>query len=226
MNLTQRHNRFGRHFNLSLPAFRLGRMTLAPLFAFGFLIFWGTAEPAAKHDQEIDFNMVRSAALNTSPTCVPNASGEVRIESVGAVEEMTVKVEGLPPKTDFDFFVIQKPAAPFGLSWYQGDIETNGDGKGRGKFIGRFNIETFIVAPGSAPAPVVHNNAFPDASLNPITNPVHTYHLGLWFNSPDDAVNAGCPGNVTPFNGEHNAGVQVLNTSNFADLFVPLRQLE
>jgi len=221
MNLMQHHNRFGRHLNLSLPAYRF-----ALLFALGFLVLWATAEPAAKHDQDVDFNMVRSAALNTFPNCVPNASGEVRIESVGAVEEMTVKVEGLPPKTDFDFFVIQKPAAPFGMSWYQGDIETNGDGKGRGKFIGRFNVETFIVAPGSVPAPVVHNNAFPDASSNPAMNPVHTYHLGLWFNSPDDAVNAGCPGNVTPFNGEHNAGVQVLNTSNFADLFGPLRQLE
>jgi hypothetical protein len=48
------------------------------------------------------------------------------------------------------------------------------------------------------------------------------YHLGLWFNSPDDAKNAGCPSTVTPFNGEHNAGVQVLNTSNFPDLQGPL----
>ena len=27
---------------------------------------------------------------------------------------------------------------------------------------------------------------------------------------------------MTPFNGEHNAGVQVLNTSNFKDLEGPL----
>jgi hypothetical protein len=30
---------------------------------------------------------------------------------------------------------------------------------------------------------------------------------------------------VTPFNGDHTAGVQVLNTSNFPDLAGPLRQL-
>jgi len=30
---------------------------------------------------------------------------------------------------------------------------------------------------------------------------------------------------VTPFNGEHNAGIQVLNTSNFPDDFGPLRQV-
>jgi hypothetical protein len=118
--------------------------------------------------------------------------------------------------------VIQVPNGPFGLSWYQGDIETNRLGVGYGRFVGRFNIETFIVAPGTAPAPIVFNNAFPDGSLNPKTSPIHTYHLGLWFNSPLDAVKAGGPGTVTPFNGEHNAGVQVLNTSNFPDLAGPL----
>jgi hypothetical protein len=60
------------------------------------------------------------------------------------------------------------------------------------------------------------------ASSNPATAPVHTYHLGLWFNSPQDAVKAGGPDTVTPFNGEHNAGVRVLNTSNFPDLEGPL----
>src|SRR5262249_57695337 len=97
---------------------------------------------------------------------------------------------------DCDVLVMQKPGAAFGLSGYQGDIETNHDGKGRGKFIGRFNIETFIVAPGPTAAPVVHNNAFPDASLNPMTNPIHTYHLGLWFTSSDAALTARAPGNV------------------------------
>ncbi len=52
------------------------------------------------------------------------------------------------------------------------------------------------------------------------------YHLGLWFNSPTDAQNAGCAATVTPFNGEHNAGIQVLNTANFADDAGPLRQLK
>ena len=140
---------------------------------------------------------------------------------------MDVKVEGLPPNTDFDFFVIQVPHAPFGLAWYQGDIETNSHGVGHERFIGRFNIETFIVANGLAPAPQVFNDPpFPDAAQNlfvPPVQPVQLYHLGLWFNNPADAVAAGGPSNVTPFNGEHNAGVQVLNTTNFRDAFGPLR---
>jgi hypothetical protein len=139
---------------------------------------------------------------------------------------MRVVVAGLPPNTEFDFFVTQLPNPPFGLSWYQGDIETNKRGVGRARFIGRFNEETFIVAPGSGVAPVVHDDAFPDADTNPPTGPVHTFHLGLWFNSPEDAAQAGCPDAVTPFNGEHNAGVQVLNTSNFPDDAGPLIDLK
>jgi hypothetical protein len=175
---------------------------------------------AQANDRTIKFDMVVSAGART---CLPNAEADVRIHSVGPVEIMTVNVEGLPANTNFDFFVIQVPTAPFGLSWYQGDIETNGNGRGHQVFIGRFNIETFIVAPGVAPAPKV----FPDnATMNPATAPVQIYHLGLWFNSPADAVKAGCPGGTTPFNGEHNAGIQVLNTSNFPIDQGPLRQLQ
>jgi hypothetical protein len=52
------------------------------------------------------------------------------------------------------------------------------------------------------------------------------YHLGLWFNDPEDAANAGCLDTVTPFNGEHNAGVQALSTRNFPPFEGPLGQLE
>ena len=95
----------------------------------------------------------------------------------------------------------------------------------RYRFIGRFSIGTFIVAPGVAPAPVVFNNAFPDTSINPATNPVQLYHLGLWFNNSQDVVKAGGPVTVIPFNGEHNAGIQILNTSIFPDLTGPLKRI-
>jgi hypothetical protein len=175
--------------------------------------------------KEIKFGMVRSAGAE-SAGCLSGASARVKVTSKGPVEEMRVFVTGLPPKTEFDFFVIQVPNAPFGLSWYQGDIETNARGRHLSTFIGRFSIETFIVAPGTAPAPVVHNQSpFPDASSNPATAPVHTFHLGLWFNSPADAAKAGCPSTVTPFNGDHTAGIQALSTRNFPDDMGPLRQL-
>jgi hypothetical protein len=176
---------------------------------------------------QIRFDMARSAAAQNGG-CLSGASADVKVTSLGPVEEMDVNVKGLPPNTEFDFFVLQLPNAPFGLAWYQGDIETDEYGEGHQRFVGRFNIETFIVAqpPGGQPAPVVHDQSpFPDASSNPATEPVHTYHLGLWFGSPEDAVVAGCPGTTTRFNGDHNAGIQALSTRNFPDLEGPLRQL-
>ena len=175
----------------------------------------------------IQFNMLRSNAA-IAGNCLRLARGDVTVVSLGPVEQMDVDVEGLPPNTEFDFFVIQIPNAPFGLAWYQGDIETDGQGEGHQLFVGRFNRETFIVAqpPGGQPAPVVHNQPpFPDASMNPATEPIHTYHLGLWFGSPQDAQAAGCPATETRFNGEHNAGIQVLSTRNFGNLNGPLRHL-
>ena len=170
--------------------------------------------------------IVRSAAA-AGAGCLQQAGGFVSIRSLGPVEEMTVEVWGLPADTEFDFFVIQVPNAPFGLSWYQGDMETDRNGYARQTFVGRFNIETFIVAPGSAPAPVVHDTLpFRDAATNPATAPVHTFHLGLWFNSPADAARAGCPNTVTPFNGDHTAGIQALSSRNFADDAGPLKRVE
>src|SRR5262249_28259421 len=131
----------------------------------------------------------------------------------------------LPRNTDFDLFVIQDPDTPFGISWYQGDLQSGSTGNASGTFVGRFSIETFAVAPGVAPAPVVCHHPIPDASSNPAANPVHMYHLGLWSNSPKAAQAAGCAASVTPFNGEHNAGVQALSTRNFPVLSGPLRNI-
>jgi hypothetical protein len=171
-----------------------------------------------------DFDMVVSPG---AAQCLPNARGEVHIRSLGPVEVMTVEVRGLPPKTEFDLFVIQVPNAPFGVSWYQGDMQTNDNGRDQQRFIGRFNIETFALSPGIAAPPQVHTDGpFPDATEGVAFKPIHTYHLGLWFNSPADAQKAGCPGGTTPFNGEHNAGIQVLNTANFPNDQGPLRQVE
>ena len=176
----------------------------------------------APDEDHISFKMVAANA------CLPGAKAKVQIISDGQAEDMFIVASGLPPNTAFDFFVIQVPKAPFGLSWYQGDMQSDDDGDAVQHFRGRFSIETFIVAqpPGGQPAPVVHDQPpFPDASTNPATEPVHTFHLGLWFGSPVAAVAACCPKTVTRFNGEHNAGIQVLNTSNYPDDQGPLINL-
>jgi hypothetical protein len=196
--------------------------------ALALLIALAGVGVTAAANPKLKFNMVRSAGI-VANGCLPNATASVTIRSLGPVESMTLEVNNLAPNGEYDFFVLQAPTAPFGVSWYQGDIETDAHGHGYQVYVGRFNIETFAIAPVAVPAPVVHNGDFPDASTNPSFAPVHMFHLGLWFGSPALATSVGCPGTETPFNGEHTAGVQVLNTSNFivgGDVTQgPLRQL-
>jgi hypothetical protein len=202
------------------PARTFALFHIVPLLTVLGGLAW---QPMAEaKEPKIEFDMTVSAGAQA---CLPDATAHVVVKSKPAAETMDVKVSGLPPHTAFDLFVIQVPKAPFGVSWHEGDLETNARGKGHAKFIGRFNAGTFIVGPGSAPAPVVHAGPFPDASLNPSFNPLHTYHLGLWFDSPTGAMAAGCAATVTPFNATHGAGMQVLNTATFADDQGPLRQL-
>jgi hypothetical protein len=198
--------------------------SLAPLAAMALLVTTCPLFTMAQEGDAPSFKMVVSAG---AASCLPNATASVRVTPAGPVDIMDVTVDGLAPNTNFDFFVLQVPKAPFGVAWYQGDIETDKNGRGHAHFIGRFSVETFSFAQGPAPAPVVFNNGpFPDASLNPPFNPIQMYHLGLWFGSPAAAQAAGCPATVTAFNGEHNAGLQVLNTSNFADDRGPLRNIK
>jgi hypothetical protein len=188
------------------------------------LMFMTVGSASAADEHRISSTMVVSKVFTmvvskAASTCLPKASAKVQITSDGAAEDMSIVATGLPLNTNFGFFVIQVPRAPFGLSWYEGDVRSDVDGDAVQHFRGRFSIETFSVAPGSAPAPVIFKG---DASVNPPFNPIQTYHLGLWFNSPTDAQRVGCPNATTPFNGAHNAGIQVLNTSNFPDFAGPL----
>ena len=208
-----------RRWSKCLSAF--AGVTLLAAGAAATLSFAGEAGASVKHTS---FDMVRSAASVTA-NCLPNAVAHVSITSQGPVETMKISASGLPTNTDFDLFVIQQPNAPFGISWYQGDLNSDSYGHAHGTFVGRFSIETFAVAPGTAPAPVVFNNAFPDAGSNPPFNPVQMYHLGLWFNSPAGAVAAGCSATTTPFNGTHDAGVQALSTQNSTGPLGPLSKI-
>lgn len=183
------------------------------------------AAAAAAADASVARTSFQMVPSKGAAACIPGALAKVTIEAQGPVEVMKISAAGLPPDTVFGLFITQVPSAPFGLSVYQGDLVSDSTGHARGKFTGRFSAATFVVAPGTAPAPVVFNSAFPDASSNPPTNPVQLYHLGLWFHSPKAAAVAGCPATVTPFNGEHDAGIQALNTSTFPINAGPLRQV-
>ena len=175
--------------------------------------------------QATKFKMVRSTgAVNAG--CLQGAGADVTVKELGTTEKMTIKVHDLPPATLYDLFVTQDSEAPFGVVWYQAELRTDQSGNGQVTVQGRFNNEVFAAGPGVVDAPAVHEEPpFPDAEENPAFAPVHTYHLGLWFDTPEDADLAGCPDTVTPFNGDHTAGIQALSTRNFPQLDGPLGRI-
>ena len=186
-------------------------VTSAVSLALGALFIGGSMSAAAAPGDELEFDMkVADAAAG----CLQHARAHVTVrDSSGGNQRMHVSVNGLPPDTEFSVFVLQVPTGPFGMSWYQGDIVTDKKGRGSEEFRGIFSSELFVFAPATRAAPQTDPGI--DALTNPVTAPVHTYHLGLWFSDPADAAAAGCPGTPTPFEGNHHAGIQVFNTSNF-----------
>jgi hypothetical protein len=180
-----------------------------------------TAHHHMSSDAAVHFKLQRSTGV-VAANCLTDASASVTIKPVGQVEHMTISAHNLVPNSEYDVFVIQLPNAPFGVSWYQGDLESDAAGDAIGHYAGRFSIETFAVAPGVGP----NAQVFPgDGAQNVASPPIHEYHVGVWFGSPATAVAAGCPNTQTPFNGAHNAGIQALSTKQFDDLHGPLRQV-
>jgi hypothetical protein len=187
----------------------------------------GVASPSGAWTTKTRFDMVRSTAA-VKAGCLADANAHVRVDQRGENERMTVHVAGLPANTDFDLFITQLPDAPFGVSWYQSDLHTGHDGAGDVTVQGRFNHETFSLsqagpANGSDPSQNLTGPAVKDTDA--VFRPTSQFHVGLWFNSAQDAANAGCSGNVTPFNGEQHAGTQILSTRNFPADHGPLEQI-
>jgi hypothetical protein len=158
-----------------------------------------TASAASSHS--FTFGLVPSPGIRA---CLPHIGGVVRITPGSENDLMQVTIFGAPRNAEFDLFVIQQPNKPFGVSWYQTDVNANSHGVGSASVRGIFDRETFSVSPGGTTT----------------FAPTHQYHLGLWFNDPKLPFRLGCePGApapvVTPFNGEQHAGIQALNTAEF-----------
>jgi hypothetical protein len=190
-------------------AIGLGSIGLAGAAALSIGLTAAGAAPTApaKHDDSFSFKLVPSPGIKA---CLPHAAGTAKITTGKLNDTMTVSVKGMPPNSGFDLFVIQLPNKPFGISWYQSDVQTGRNGAGSATVKGIFDSETFTVVPGGT-------TTVPPGATIP---PTHQLHLGLWFNNPRTPFNLGCEKGmsapvVTPFNGEQHAGVQALNTSNF-----------
>ena len=174
-------------------------------------------------DDTSSFKMVRSKAA-VDDNCLKGAKAQVDVRTTPTNQQiLDVTLKDAPKNTEFELFVTQQPNKPFGISWYQADFDTNNQGQGELQARGIFSEELFAVAPGSVKAPQVDDL---DAKKNPEFKPVHTFHLGLWFGSPEEAKDAGCSGTLTPFDGDHSAGIQAFSTRNFPKLEGPLGEIQ
>jgi hypothetical protein len=181
------------------------------------------AAAAFAGDDTTSFKMVRSKAA-VDDNCLKGAKAQVDVRTTPTDQQiMDVSVNHAPKNTEFELFVTQQPNSPFGVSWYQADFTTNNQGNGEVRARGIFSEELFVFAPGVVKAPQVDDQ---DAEKNPKYDPVHTFHVGLWFGDPKDAKEAGCSGKVTQFDGDHEAGIQAFSTRNFPDLKGPLGNIQ
>ena len=204
--------RFTNHLRRRAAALAATGLAIAGVAsALSFTAASAAPVTSARHSGAFTFALVPSPGIKS---CLPHAGGRVTIIPGSQNDTMDVSVFGMPKNADFDLFVIQQPNKPFGVSWYQTDINADRHGFGHATVRGVFDVETFSVSPTGSATPFA---------------PTHQYHLGLWFNDPNVPFNLGCepnkPGDkpiVTPFNGEQNAGIQVLNTAEFPDAAGPL----
>jgi hypothetical protein len=115
------------------------------------------------------------------------------------------------PGLKFDLFTIQNSSLlangqpdpnfkNFGLAWYQSDLEADVEGNLN------VDIRTILLDQIFGFDPAVG------------LAPTNTFHVGFWFNSPEDAANCGFDvTKPTPFNGEHRAGPNAMISVPNAD---------
>lgn len=159
--------------------------------------------------------------LHVNPTfknCLgPDPKARVHVKRGDLNDLLTITITGIKPDLDFDLFTIQRSnldangnliasfAQPpnfgsFGLAWYQSDLhaEQNGNGK--------VTIRTILLDQIFGFDADRLNPSNPQDTTTRVP-PTNTFHLGFWFNDPNDAAPCGFDvTKPTPFNGEHKAG--------------------
>jgi len=115
-------------------------------------------------------------------------------------DSLRLNAKYIKPKLAFDMFTVEhsslgadgKPDPSFtnfGLAWYQSDLQAHDDG------YAHVDIRTILLD---------QIFGFDPAATLP---PTGTFHVGFWFNDPNDAAPCGFDvTKPTPFNGDHLAG--------------------
>ncbi|MBV9268100.1 MAG: hypothetical protein JO061_18170 [Acidobacteriaceae bacterium] len=172
------------------------------VIAFAAITLGVAATPSFAQKPEIVFNLAvqpKFAACLGVPG-KPRPYAQVIVQRGELNDVLLLRATNLKPNLGFDLFTIENTnllpdGTPdpnfknFGLAWYQTDVQADSDG----------NAEVAIKT-------ILLDQIFgfdPAASLEP----THTFHVGFWFNKPEDAAACGFnPAAPTPFNGEQNAG--------------------
>lgn len=165
-------------------------------------IFIGARGTYAQAPDETTFELVSNPKFLNCLAADPNnpPEAEVHVERGELNDKLVLELEGVKPNLAFDLFTIENSNLlsdgtvdpnfkNFGLAWYQSDIQAddNGDAKVKIRTILLDQIFGFDPAVG--------------------LGPTNTFHLGFWFNDPNDAADCGFDvTKPTPFNGEHKAG--------------------
>ncbi len=164
----------------------------------GIATLLGLSTAHAQPVSETEFDLTPNPAF---AKCLgPHPEAHVKVTRGDLNDRLQISLRGINPDLDFDMFTVQRSSldgngkpvanfAGFGLAWYQSDLHSNEKGNGRAE------IRTILL-----------DQIFgfdPDVRLPP----TNTFHLGFWFNNPQDAVPCGFDASKpTPFNGEHKAG--------------------
>ena len=179
------------------------------------------APAAADKPEEISFDLVPNPqfleCLRASSYEEPRAHATVIRGKLN--DTLILDLDGIKPGLAFDLFTVQHSpflangtkdpgfTGSFGLAWYQSDIQV-----GKHRDGSSVRIKTILL-----------DQIFgfdPDVTLPP----TNTFHLGFWFNNPDDAQPCSpVPLKPTPFNGEHKAGpFAMISTSDARTRLGPL----
>lgn len=173
-------------------------------------VFMGAAL-AADGPSEISFNLAPNpkftACMAGDPLSPPSAI--VTVSRGTANDVMIVEMKNFKPGMAFDLFTIQRTSLKsdgsvdpnfktFGLAWYQSDIKVGADGKAEA--VVKSILLDGIFGFDSDPLPGSTTGAI-------LVPPTHTFHVGFWFDNPQDAAPCGFDvTKPTPFSSEHKAG--------------------
>jgi hypothetical protein len=202
MENAMRNGTFTQHWN----RLKTGTIAFALATAFGSAALPATASAQDKKN-EITFDLVPNPQFVNCLRNSPNADPRAKATVIRGKDNDTLilDLEGFKSGLAFDLFTIQHspflsdkspdPAfkGSFGLAWYQSDIQV-----GKHSDDGHVRIKTILL-----------DQIFGfDADTG--LPPTNTFHVGFWFNNPQDAAACGFPADnpakFTPFNGEHKAG--------------------